>query len=104
MHALRCATEKEPVSTGSRWRCRYVGRSVSNLKERIKHGIEDMKSDPTCRYERFIFSYAIRYKKLMKRSAATTMILVAKKVILETKGIPTSLMIMVEIVQFVVSK
>ena len=36
----------------------YVGRSDSDLKERIKHGIEDMKADPTCRYERFKFSYA----------------------------------------------
>lgn len=36
----------------------YVGRSDTDLKERIKHGIEDMKADPTCRYERFKFSYA----------------------------------------------
>lgn len=36
----------------------YVGRSDTDLKERIKHGIEDMKTDPTCRYERFKFSYA----------------------------------------------
>ena len=36
----------------------YVGRSDNDLKERIKHGIEDMKADPTCRYERFKFSYA----------------------------------------------
>lgn len=37
---------------------RYVGRSDADLKERIKHGITDMESDPTCRYERFKFSYA----------------------------------------------
>lgn len=36
----------------------YVGRSDSDLRERIKHGIGDMKTDPTCRYERFKFSYA----------------------------------------------
>lgn len=37
---------------------RYVGRSDSDLRERIKHGITDMMADPTCRYERFKFSYA----------------------------------------------
>lgn len=37
---------------------RYVGRSDSNLKDRIKHGIADMKKDKTLRYERFKFSYA----------------------------------------------
>jgi len=37
---------------------RYVGRSDTDLKERIKHGITDMETDPTCRYERFKFSYA----------------------------------------------
>lgn len=36
----------------------YVGRSDTDLKKRIKHGIEDMKADPTCPYERFKFSYA----------------------------------------------
>lgn len=36
----------------------YVGRSDDNLKERIKHGITDMKEDPSRRYERFKFSYA----------------------------------------------
>lgn len=37
---------------------RYVGRSDTDLRERIKHGITDMETDPTCRYERFKFSYA----------------------------------------------
>lgn len=36
----------------------YVGRSDTDLKERIKHGIEYMKANPNCRYERFKFSYA----------------------------------------------
>lgn len=37
---------------------RYVGRSDTDLRERIKHGIEDMNADPNCRFERFKFSYA----------------------------------------------
>lgn len=37
---------------------RYVGRSDTDLKDRIKHGIADMEADSTCRYERFKFSYA----------------------------------------------
>lgn len=37
---------------------RYVGRSDSDLKERIKHGITDREADKTMRYERFKFSYA----------------------------------------------
>lgn len=37
---------------------RYVGRSDSDLKDRIKHGITDMGEDKTLRYERFKFSYA----------------------------------------------
>ena len=37
---------------------RYVGRSDTDLKERIKHGIDDMKVDSRCHYERFKFSYA----------------------------------------------
>lgn len=37
---------------------RYVGRSDTNLCERIKHGIEDMENSPSCRYEHFKFSYA----------------------------------------------
>lgn len=36
----------------------YVGRSDSDLKDRVKHGINDMQKDPTLRYERFKFSYA----------------------------------------------
>ncbi len=36
----------------------YVGRSDNNLKERIKHGITDIKNNPTLRFERFKFSYA----------------------------------------------
>ena len=38
---------------------RYVGRSDTDLKERIKHGITDMQSHPSYRYERFKFSYAL---------------------------------------------
>ena len=37
---------------------RYVGRSDTDLRERIKHGIADMEADPSCRYQRFKFSYA----------------------------------------------
>lgn len=37
---------------------RYIGRSDSDLKEWIKHGIGDMESDKALRYERFKFSYA----------------------------------------------
>ena len=37
---------------------RYVGRSDSDLQERLKHGIADMQEDPSCNYERFKFSYA----------------------------------------------
>lgn len=36
----------------------YVGRSDSDLKDRVKHGIYDMQKNPTLRYERFKFSYA----------------------------------------------
>lgn len=36
----------------------YVGRSDTDLRERMKHGVEDMLEDPSCRYERFKFSYA----------------------------------------------
>ena len=36
----------------------YVGRSDTNLKERIKHGITDKEDHPNYRYERFKFSYA----------------------------------------------
>lgn len=45
----------------------YVGRSDTDLKERIKHGIEDMKADPTCRYERFKFSYADSIQKAYEK-------------------------------------
>ena len=37
---------------------RYVGRSDSDLKERVKHGIVEMEPDNALRYERFKFSYA----------------------------------------------
>lgn len=37
---------------------RYVGRSDSDLCERLKHGIADMEMDPSRRYECFKFSYA----------------------------------------------
>lgn len=36
----------------------YVGRSDSDLKDRVKHGINDMQKNPNLRYERFKFSYA----------------------------------------------
>ena len=42
---------------------RYVGRSDSDLRERIKHGITDMETDPSCHYERFKFSYAETVKE-----------------------------------------
>lgn len=38
---------------------RYVGRSDTDLKTRIRHGVTDMEADPSCRYERFKFSYAV---------------------------------------------
>ena len=37
---------------------RYIGRSDSDLKERVKHGIVEMETDKALRYERFKFSYA----------------------------------------------
>lgn len=37
---------------------RYVGRSDTNLCDRIKHGIEDMADNPSCKYKLFKFSYA----------------------------------------------
>lgn len=46
---------------------RYVGRSDTDLRERIKHGITDMESDPTCRYERFKFSYAETVKEAYEK-------------------------------------
>ena len=49
---------------------RYVGRSDSNLKERIKHGIADMLADPTCRYERFKFSYASSVKEAYEKECS----------------------------------
>lgn len=45
----------------------YVGRSDTNLKDRIKHGIEDMDKDPSCRYERFKFSYAETVKEAYEK-------------------------------------
>ena len=46
---------------------RYVGRSDSDLKTRIKHGITDMENAPTCRYERFKFSYAETAKEAYEK-------------------------------------
>lgn len=37
---------------------KYVGRSDSDLHERIKHGLKDMEENPSLKYERFKFSYA----------------------------------------------
>ena len=37
---------------------RYVGRSDTDLNDRIKHGITEMADDPSLRYERFKYSYA----------------------------------------------
>ncbi len=37
---------------------RYVGRSDSDLKERVRHGIAEMEADKALRFERFKFSYA----------------------------------------------
>lgn len=38
---------------------KYVGRSDTDLRTRIKHGIADRETDPAMyRYERFKFSYA----------------------------------------------
>jgi len=46
---------------------KYVGRSDTNLKERIKHGIEDMEKDSSCRFERFKFSYATTAKEAYEK-------------------------------------
>lgn len=46
---------------------RYVGRSDTDLRERIKHGITDMDADPSCRYERFKFSYAATAKEAYEK-------------------------------------
>lgn len=37
---------------------KYIGRSDSDLRERIKHGLKDMEENPSLKYERFKFSYA----------------------------------------------
>ena len=37
---------------------RYVGRSDTDLRERLRHGVDDMENDSSCRYECFKFSYA----------------------------------------------
>ena len=46
---------------------RYVGRSDTDLRERIKHGITDMEIDNTCKYERFKFSYAKNEKEAYEK-------------------------------------
>ncbi len=46
---------------------RYVGRSDTDLRERLKHGIADMEVDPDCRYERFKFSYAATAKEAYEK-------------------------------------
>lgn len=46
---------------------RYVGRSDNDLKERIKHGINDMENNPSLRYERFKFSYAETIKEAYEK-------------------------------------
>lgn len=43
---------------------KYVGRSDSDLKSRIKHGLQDRLNDESCKkYERFKFSYASSVKE-----------------------------------------
>ena len=37
---------------------KYVGRSDTDLHERIMHGIQEFKNNPRLKYERFKFSYA----------------------------------------------
>lgn len=37
---------------------KYVGRSDTDLRDRIKHGIQKFKDNPKLRYEQFKFSYA----------------------------------------------
>lgn len=37
---------------------RYVGRSDTDLRNRIKHGIQEFKDNPKLKYEQFKFSYA----------------------------------------------
>ena len=37
---------------------KYVGRSDTDLRTRIKHGIQEFNDNPKLRYERFKFSYA----------------------------------------------
>ena len=46
------------LNNKGRFVVRYVGRSDTDLNDRIKHGITDMETDPSLRYERFKFSYA----------------------------------------------
>lgn len=45
----------------------YVGRSDTDLRERMKHGVDDMLADPSCRYERFKFSYANSVKEAYEK-------------------------------------
>lgn len=37
---------------------KYVGRSDSDLRTRIKHGIAEFRDNPKLKYEQFKFSYA----------------------------------------------
>lgn len=37
---------------------KYVGRSDTDLRQRIAHGLSEYAENPTLRYERFKFSYA----------------------------------------------
>lgn len=46
------------LNDGGQFVVKYVGRSDTDLRERIKHGLEDMKANPELKYQRFKFSYA----------------------------------------------
>lgn len=46
---------------------KYVGRSDTNLQERIQHGIIDNSNNPNLRYERFKFSYANSLKEAYEK-------------------------------------
>lgn len=45
----------------------YVGRSDSDLHERIAHGISEYAKNPSLRYERFKFSYASSPKEAYEK-------------------------------------
>ena len=55
------------LNNQGRFVVRYIGRSDSDLRERIKHGVDDMRIDSSLRYECFKFSYAESVKEAYEK-------------------------------------